>query len=173
MLSPDNYHGGILADKEGTLLTPREVLTSLNQKFYSKGADEYFSIIYGIVDTSQKTVTLSRAGQTLPLLIRQDGYKRIIKSKGNAVGISDDNFIQQVKFESRHGGRIFLYSDGIVECHNPDGRQFSFSRLENLLQSGGKTDLRELTSSLERTLSEWRGKEQFDDDISFLAMEMQ
>jgi serine phosphatase RsbU (regulator of sigma subunit) len=51
-------------------------------------------------------------------------------------------------------------------------QQFGMERLEDCLNREADQPLEELMHSLEEELLRWRGSEEFDDDVSVLALEM-
>ena len=70
------------------------------------------------------------------------------------------------------GDRLLLCSDGVTECPDLAQQQFGMERLEDCLIRGAGQPLEELMQSLEKELLRWRGSEEFDDDVSVLALEM-
>ena len=64
-----------------------------------------------------------------------------------------------------------LYSDGVTECANPAREQFRIERLEHLMRDEHKSDLPTAVMQFERTLRSWRGGDEFQDDVTFLALE--
>jgi sigma-B regulation protein RsbU (phosphoserine phosphatase) len=69
------------------------------------------------------------------------------------------------------GDRIFLYSDGIIECFNGKTEQFSIDHLMTVLREGRHASLKASLDTLERSLFAWRGAKEFDDDLTMLAIE--
>jgi sigma-B regulation protein RsbU (phosphoserine phosphatase) len=69
------------------------------------------------------------------------------------------------------GDRLFLYSDGLMDCANPSGVSFGARRLEDALKAGRDKPLSELVKSLREAIVKWRGSELFSDDVSLLALE--
>ena len=69
------------------------------------------------------------------------------------------------------GDRLFLYSDGLVDCTNEDGARFTSGRLVELITAGKTLPLAELLGSLREKIVQWHGSESFADDVSLLALE--
>ncbi|MDD5037528.1 MAG: PP2C family protein-serine/threonine phosphatase, partial [Methylococcaceae bacterium] len=69
------------------------------------------------------------------------------------------------------GVRLFIYSDGIIECENPAGEFFGAERLQDLLKTASSSSLDEITGTVWAHLKDWRGKDFFEDDISLLILE--
>ncbi|MDE2180433.1 MAG: SpoIIE family protein phosphatase, partial [candidate division NC10 bacterium] len=69
------------------------------------------------------------------------------------------------------GDRLFFYSDGIPECTGKNGERFSVDRLTAFLEEWRDRPLRDVMAGLEQTLRRWRGGDEFEDDITLLALE--
>jgi serine phosphatase RsbU (regulator of sigma subunit) len=68
------------------------------------------------------------------------------------------------------GDNVLLYSDGLVEAHDPKGEMFGFPRLKRLVGAhpGGATLIESLLAELEAfTGEEWEQ----EDDITLLTLQ--
>ena len=171
ILSPDLSKGGILKSTDSGFISPREVVTELNRQFYDRDGSQFFTIVYGMVNTITGKATIARAGHHYPILQKHGAPTELIEPDGLAVGVFPDNHPQEYEGYFQAGDRLFIYSDGLVECLDTEQKQFSMERLTGFLDDKRQTDLHVLAADLEREILEWRGKNQFDDDISFLALE--
>jgi sigma-B regulation protein RsbU (phosphoserine phosphatase) len=70
------------------------------------------------------------------------------------------------------GDRLFLYSDGITECTNTNREPFTDARFMKFIAASAHMPLDKVIDDLEEELIKWRGGEEFDDDISLLALEI-
>lgn len=77
-----------------------------------------------------------------------------------------------IEVEVGRGDRIFLTSDGITECTNAEGKQFGMERLAPFLEEHSESSLKGLLSALKEELRGWAGSNEFQDDLSMLAMEI-
>ena len=78
---------------------------------------------------------------------------------------------EEEKIRLDSGDRLFLYSDGITECVNSKGELFSEQRLMRFLEEGQNDSLDELMRNLKGCLRQWGASDEFEDDITLLAME--
>ncbi len=151
---------------------PAAVVTELNRRFQDK--DEtipYFTMIYGVVNTTTGHVQMCQAGHPSPLRISIDGSVESLGSGGFPVGLLPNAKYENIDFTLCPGDRLFCYSDGISECMNTEEQQFSSERLiEHLLQSYLQP-LPETLVSLQDSLQDWRRGEPFEDDVSLIAIE--
>ena len=70
------------------------------------------------------------------------------------------------------GDRLFLCSDGILECTNALGEEFGQQRLMEVLDKHRESSLDTLLKSLQSTMHEWAGSTEFADDVTLLALEL-
>jgi serine phosphatase RsbU (regulator of sigma subunit) len=68
--------------------------------------------------------------------------------------------------------RLFLFSDGIVDQLNSEGKRFSTTRLRSFLQTNSYLSLNEQVELLKQAIRHWAGGMPQSDDILFLAMEV-
>ena len=94
-----------------------------------------------------------------------------IGNGGFPVGLNPKATFEELELTLDKGERLILYSDVVTDCTNQDGQEFSAERLTNLLQEWQELPLRNMMEKLQNSLREWRGSDEFDDDISLLAIE--
>jgi sigma-B regulation protein RsbU (phosphoserine phosphatase) len=177
VLSP-YQQGGLLKrispDGKGYLIaSPLEVVRELNNRFESKGEMvEYFTIVYGVIDTVNHKVVLTQAGHPSPLYLPAEGGYREIGDGGFPVGMIPDIDYEERELVMAPGERLIIYSDGITECMDREERNyFSLTGLTSSIEAGRGQPLRELIECLEKTLVAYKGSREFMDDISLLAIE--
>jgi sigma-B regulation protein RsbU (phosphoserine phosphatase) len=175
VLNPDSSHGTPLKRYNPArgcfdVASPAEVVSDLNQRFQSKD-DQYFTIIYGVVDSRTGELELTQAGHPSPVLVQRGHEPVVLGDGGSIVG-----FFRDAEYETLHarmsaGDRLVLYSDGITECADRQGIQFGERRLLDYLSEKGMEPLQQMSAGIEYALECWRGSEEFDDDISVLTLE--
>ena len=154
--------------------TPGEVLASLNKQFQaSPEAMLYFTIAYGLINSRTGSVTLSQAGHPHPLWLKSNRKSvEPVKGSGVPVGMMPGMSYQSKTIQLQPGDRLFLYSDGVTECQNPDGEQFGEERLIFELEQGFNEELQQLTDRIESAITQWNnGVGGFEDDVTYLILE--
>jgi serine phosphatase RsbU (regulator of sigma subunit)/CHASE2 domain-containing sensor protein len=156
------------------IASPATVIGEINRFFLSSGhSDQYFTMVYGVIDTRSRRITLSQAGMPQPILLRKEGGVSLAGQGGFPVALMDGIEYDDEVIEYGPGDRIFLYSDGIIECFNDNMEQFSADRLMALLEGDRGRPLEESLDNLEKALVAWRGGGEFDDDLTMLAVELE
>lgn len=176
LLTPDHTHGSPLkrfdaASQSYLTVAPEDAVAELNRRFQSRD-DQYFTMIYGLLETRDLTLRFSQAGHPNPLLIEKGCRMRILGEGGSPVGILPQAKFDSVQVQLHRGDRLVLYSDGVTECTNPAGDLFGDLRLRQYLTRAGAKPLGDMLGGLETEIETWRGKQEFDDDISLLALEV-
>jgi sigma-B regulation protein RsbU (phosphoserine phosphatase) len=176
LLTPDSTPASPLkrfdaASQNYLAVAPDEAIAELNRRFQSRD-DQYFTMIYGLLDTRSLMLRFSQAGHPNPLLIQKGRKMRVLGAGGSPVGILPHAEFDSVQVQLDPGDRLVLYSDGVTECTNPSGDQFGDQRLRHYLTRAGEKPLDQMLGGLETEIEGWRGKLEFDDDISLLALEV-
>ncbi|MEP6538704.1 MAG: SpoIIE family protein phosphatase [Bryobacteraceae bacterium] len=162
------YNPSTLVDE---LVPPDGVVTDLNQRFQGKD-DQYFTIIYGVLDSKTGDVALTQAGHPNPVLFAQGCELRMLGDGGPPVGLFPDMEYETIHARLKPGDRILLYSDGVTECANQDGELFGEERLMSYLRLSREQPLARFLDGLESEMERWRGSQAFEDDVSLLALEL-
>lgn len=135
----------------GQIISPSMVLSLLNRALYDSLKGKLCMTFFAcIIDTKNQTMTYSNGGHPFPLIIPKDGEdsrlktgKRKakpflvlsdIKKNGQPLGFDPNSIYQDVEQEFRPGDRMLMYTDGIVECFNPEQKQWGTRSLEKSVQ---------------------------------------
>ncbi len=152
--------------------SPGDVVQKLEERFCAGAGMPCFSILYGVIDLGTGSVRLARAGQPHPLVQRKNGSVEVVTAQGRAAAREEGRRFTEHQTRMERGDRLFLFSDGLVECTSPDMEQLSGSRLISLLEGFGASSLADAVDSLDREILRWRGREEFDDDVCLAAVQL-
>ncbi|WP_371808234.1 PP2C family protein-serine/threonine phosphatase [Ruegeria sp. HKCCA5491] len=110
-------------DKFYALLQPEKVAETLNSRLMADaGIEEYFTMVYGIIDLRNGHLKMVQAGHPHPLVLRQDGGTAFLGEGGLPIGLLPDVSFQRIETYMNPGDRLLLYSDGFTECTMADGQ---------------------------------------------------
>jgi serine phosphatase RsbU (regulator of sigma subunit) len=128
-------------------------------------------MILGQIDVRDRRLTMVQAGHPSPLLVRRDGSVEILGDGGFPVGMVQVASYETLEADLRPGDRLLVYSDGLVEAENAEGKQFSEARLRQFMreQAGNGTPI--ILDGIDEALRKWRGSETLADDLSVLMLE--
>ena len=134
---------------------------------------QYFTMVYGIINKAEGTLHLAPAGHPPAIHVPSDGKIVEIGRSSFPIGIVPGAEFDLETTSFKSDDRLFLYSDGITECLNPDLEAYSQERLLARLESWREIPLPELRDRLENDLRTWHGEDEFSDDITLMAIEME
>ncbi len=159
---------------ERQLLSPAEVAAGLNTRFQmdaSPGAVQYFTFLYGILNTHTSMFRYVSAGHPGPLQVPTDGKSVLHPQEGFAIGWFPDSTYQEFVIELKPGDRLYLYSDGILEAMNSEDELFGPERVVEALEERKNLTLQGSVEELVECGRQWSGDAGFADDVSILALE--
>jgi len=115
----------------GLALPPAEVLAAVNRSICEAHASPglFLTAVFGLLDTSDASLTLASAGHP-PVLHARDGREtRLVRRTGPALGLAPDAHFQQERLQLLAGDRILLYTDGLL----PSGSERELELLQQVL----------------------------------------
>ena len=178
VLTPVAGQASIVADvlPNGTvsrIAAPIEVLERLNQQFpMDLKTCQYFTILYGVLNTSTGEFQYSSAGHPTPICIRKGGVVETLPGGGLPIGIVEYGDFEAESVAVKPGDRLCFYTDGITEAKNSDGVMFEPERLaDTLARTHGRSPCDSLKAVATR-IEKWSGQNGLDDDCSLILLEL-
>ena len=114
------------------------------------------------------------AGQTPPLLRRQNGSIERLMQGGIALGMFEGSTYQAGEVQMHPGDALLMYSDGLTEAESPDGQPFDEAGLERTLAlfAGAyqKTAAAELGKAVFDAVERHRRDQRLQDDLTVLVL---
>jgi serine phosphatase RsbU (regulator of sigma subunit) len=122
-----------------------------------------------ILDPERARLSYANAGHDLPYLHR-NGDAEELRARGMPLGLMPGMGYEEKETILEAGNSALLYSDGLVEAHDPKGEMFGFPRLRALVAQHGVE--RSMGDFLMEELYSFVGEgwEQ-EDDITLLTLE--
>ncbi len=150
---------------------PSVVIKALNQRFQSDAETmQYFTMIYGVINTLNGHTVLTQAGHPPPVYLKKGSKATLLGTGGYPIGMFPDLDYDEETVVLNKGDHLFLYSDGITECTNMNKEQFSVERLIRILENDQNVSQKGLMKETEKCLREWKGDDEFEDDVTLLAL---
>lgn len=148
-------------------VAPVEVARSLNRMMLREDmSGHYFTLCYVLFDLTQGTARFIQAGHPLPLILDAHGAVREVGQAGLPIGLLEDADWVEQHLTLAAGDRLFLYSDGWVECPNHDGVPWSEAGLCDALMRNAQMRGQAMLDCLAQDLEVHLGSDEFLDDIS-------
>ncbi|MFC2042938.1 PP2C family protein-serine/threonine phosphatase [Chloroflexota bacterium] len=137
------------------------------------GGDKFVTVFYGVLDPRDGRLTYCNAGQSPGLLVKAPDGESVIRLEqtGPPLGIIENQTWEQRVEKIDPGDMLVLYTDGITDAQNRDGKFFDIGGLlEVLLSNSGRTAL-EVHEDILNGVSDFVADvQQFDDIALFVVM---
>jgi sigma-B regulation protein RsbU (phosphoserine phosphatase) len=112
-----------------TCSSPAETLAKLNQLMVEDfPTGRFVTLIYAILDPTNRTLKFASAGHLPPLLVEGDHARFLPTEAGTPLGLAVSSFSES-EIELPPGSRLVLYSDGITEASAFDEEEYGSERL--------------------------------------------
>jgi PAS domain S-box-containing protein len=149
---------------------PGRILAEVNEVLLAHMPPNMFVTCFcGILDPESGRFSYANAGQNLPYC-HQEGMATELRATGMPLGLMPAMSYEEKEITLNSGASVLLYSDGLVEAHNPQREMFGTPRMERLVGAhpGGATLIDSLLAELEQfTGDEWEQ----EDDITLLTLQ--
>lgn len=87
------------------------------------------------------------------------------------IGLFEDSQYDEGTIQLQPGGRLYLYSDGVLEAKDPSRDFFGETRLQETLKATQPSPLQDSVDSTVKAVLDWTGNNQAQDDLSILSFE--
>ncbi|TGK55249.1 serine/threonine-protein phosphatase [Leptospira wolffii] len=156
-------------------LHPVRLLEYLDETLLRQFKSHHASAVYIFFDFISKEIHFANGGH--PYLIHsQNGEEfREIETTGSILGFGIKRPIAElVSVPIISGERLFLYTDGLIENRNPQGKQLgSEGLIEILNRNKSVRDLKQFKEFVQTELLAFFRDAEFEDDTLFLIIEME
>ena len=128
----------------------------------------FVTCFYAILEPKSGSLTYANAGHDLPYLHR-NGEAEELRARGMPLGLMPEMGYEEKQTILKAGETALIYSDGLVEAHNPKGEMFGFARLQALVSEHGEEE--SLEEALLEELYSFVGEGWVqEDDITLLTL---
>jgi len=161
--------GQTLADVD--FREPAKVLEALNQVFLmEKHNNLYFTMWYGVLQQSCRTLRYSSAGHP-PAVLLGDGGIELLRCAAMPVGAMESTTFEEGVTRVPEGARLYVFSDGIYEIRTPDGAELELNDFVQILARPEQAPGQKVNEVLE-TMRALQGRPDFEDDVSLLEVRL-
>jgi anti-sigma regulatory factor (Ser/Thr protein kinase) len=128
----------------------------------------FVTCLYMVLDPTTGHVRYANAGHNLPYARTADGVVEF-RATGMPLGLLPGLAYEEKEAQIAPGDSVLLYSDGIVEAHDPAGEMYGFPRLK--ADMADDVDGPELLDALLDRLRAFTGSDwEQEDDITMVAL---
>ena len=153
--------------------SPAQILTDTNAAICSNNREEMFITVWlGILELSRGRLTAANAGHEYPVIRKPDGVFELIKDRhGFVIGGMNGIRYKEYELQLERGSRLFLYTDGVPEATDAQGRLFGTERMIDALNRDADASPKDILKQVRSAVDDFvEDAEQFD-DLTMLCLE--
>lgn len=135
--------------------------------------DHYATISYVSYNPSDHTIDYSSAGHQPMLLWRANGNQlETIRQKSDPIGIERSSVYLNDTLTVGIGDIIILFTDGLIEALNHEGRQFGIDNLSRIVSENHASSAKDIATEVKHHLQAFLGTANLHDDQTLLVMKI-
>jgi|GEM_PF-2198014 len=150
---------------------PQKICEKTNE-FLRKSTriDMFVTLLLLVIDLKKRCLKFVSCGHNTGLLIRKNGEKIALKTKGLPIGVNEKSTYEQKEVTLQDGDLFALYTDGLTESMNESGEEFGEKRLEKLVLKYRTLDAQEIINRIFGKIDDYTGKGEISDDRGMLVI---
>lgn len=144
----------------------RTIFASAKRKFVMT----FFAVAY---DQARSQLSFANAGHNFPFLLTREQGKldlRSLVARGNRLGDVEESRYMEQTIPVQAGDTLVMYTDGITEYRNPEGKEYSERRFRRILTKNAAMDADELGKAILSDLTEFAAQAPQEDDITLVVV---
>jgi len=169
---------GIIKTLSRIIKEPAALLAEANEIFYENAPrDVFITIIYGIFDLQEKTLTVASAGHN-PLIVwrSRTGKTDMINPKGIAIGLEHgerySSIIEETCIPIEENDVFVFYTDGVSEAMNSDDEIFGEEQLRLIIEKNAHLSPQQLQEKVVAAVAEFSDKVPQHDDLTMVVVKV-
>ena len=131
----------------------------------------FVTLFIAVLDVSTGRLHYCNGGHNLPYVLSDGRVRAVENTPGALVGAFEGVRYQGKVTQLVPGDGLLLYTDGVTEAMNCRDEQFSDQRLEEFLQSNGRTSSEDLTRRLLAEVRRFADGAPQSDDITIVTLQ--
>ncbi|MCX6580805.1 MAG: PP2C family protein-serine/threonine phosphatase [Candidatus Aminicenantes bacterium] len=169
---------GIIKTLSRKVMKPASLLAEANEIFCENAPrDVFITIIYGIFDLEERTLTFASAGHN-PLIVwkKKTGATQSVNPRGIALGLEKGPqyraIIEDAVIPIEEDDIYVFYTDGVTEAMNTKQEIFGEERLCDTIRRNANLPPRILQKKIIEAVSDFSGKEPQHDDFTMVVIKV-
>lgn len=152
---------------------PEKIVSWVNSEMTAKliQFESFVTACYARFDLKKKYLTFVDCGHTKSILYSYRNQQiSLLEGDNMPLGFSEREIFIERKLKLNVGDILFFFSDGITEARSPEGEMFGDERLSEFIKDNAGSEPKRLISDLLKTLREFSGEINFQDDLTCVAV---
>lgn len=150
-------------------LSPSDLLAMMNAAIYETARRQIMmTCVATLFDPQRRTLTVANAGHHFPFHIH-GGLLKPVTARGQPLGATKDSAYEEATLPFASHDVLVWFTDGVVECENEWGEQFSEKRLRAVCQRMAGAGARGIRDAVVEAVTTFRQQRAQIDDITFVV----
>jgi sigma-B regulation protein RsbU (phosphoserine phosphatase) len=157
-----------------TTKTAGTILDWVNKGITGKiDMDHYATLSFVSYCPSDHTLEYASAGHQ-PMLLWHDDTKTLetVRQKTDPIGVERSSVYSDLKLTVQNGDIIILFTDGLIETLNPEGRQYGIENLSKIISANSAMTAKELATEVKHNIQAFTGSASIHDDQTLVIMKI-
>lgn len=157
-------------------IPPEEGITRANRLICADAESGMFvTLFYALLDPQADQITYINAGHNPPLFFQmgkrpgQGALSRLART-GMAMGVDEAAAYDKRTLSFKPGDFLVMYTDGVIDALNPEGKSFGMEALERLTLENRDRSAEEMVAAIENEIRTFTGEAPLFDDITLMVM---
>jgi len=152
-------------------LEPADLVKRLNVQVCRQApGTRFITLFLAFYDPLTGEMTYVNAGHTQPLVVRRNRACERLTEGGIALGMFEHSTYQTGHVLIQPDELLAVYSDGITEAENPNGKPFDENGLESALKADLNGPLAAIGAAVVSAVERHTGDKRFADDLTILLL---
>ena len=150
-----------------------EIMARANDRLCQNNEEDMFVTVFmGILNIRSGEFCYANAGHNRPLLRHgKNGFSWLPKADTCMMGLMEGMDFPVRKLQLNPGDGLFLYTDGVTEAMDEEGRLFSDEKLENLLGTvSADAEAKDILTRVSEAVKGHAGNAEQSDDVTMLGL---
>jgi len=153
------------------VVSPGEVLKSLDEEYPWERFERFLTIIYLIVNIRNGHMIYSNAAHPPPILLHADGALELLEEGGTIIGLDGILPFEEGEKILSPGDKIILYTDGVFEFVDSRGEIFGEKRFHELVKGLYRLPIGAVLDEIVLAIERFVQGAKLQDDVSLLGIE--
>ena len=152
-----------------------EVITKLNDSIWQDtSSSKFVTLLHGVLDPQDNTVTYCNAGHNPPILLRKDEKEcKFLEVGGIPLGMFSAQKYTDGTIQLEEGDLLVLYTDGVTEAMNSREEFFGDEKLKSIIKRHSSLGASKLLDEIRSQLDSFIGDAKRFDDVTLVIIKVQ
>ncbi|UCE24690.1 MAG: SpoIIE family protein phosphatase [Candidatus Zixiibacteriota bacterium] len=130
----------------------------------------FVTCVYGVLDAKNHVLTFANCGHNLPVLLRSSGEVVYLREGGPIMGVSADATYEERPIYLEVGDVVALYTDGVVEVFDDNGKEYGLDRLIETLRNNRDRSSNDIKQAIYDDVHGFASKDHMFDDFTMVVV---